>query len=97
MKKETLYIDTSVPSAYFDGKVKERQEATIRFWVDILPNYQVYLSEITVEELENTKDKILRRKLKKLTEGFSVLKVNKKTRDLAMVYVEKKVFPERLY
>lgn len=57
MKKETLYIDTSVPSAYFDEKVKERQEATIEFWRNVLPNYKIYLSEITVRELENTKDK----------------------------------------
>lgn len=95
MKKETLYIDTSVPSAYFDEKVKERQEATIEFWRNVLPNYKIYLSEITVRELENTKDKILRRKLRKLIKGFRILETNKKVRDLAMVYLKKKVFPER--
>jgi len=39
MEKETLYLDSSVPSAYYDVKDKERQEATIKFWKDMLPHY----------------------------------------------------------
>jgi hypothetical protein len=32
MKKETLYLDTSfVPSAYYDDRVKERQEGPSNF------------------------------------------------------------------
>lgn len=46
MKKETLYLDTSVPSAYYDERAKERQDATIKFWKEVLPNYQGYISEI---------------------------------------------------
>jgi predicted nucleic acid-binding protein len=61
MKKESLYLDTSVLSAYYDKRAKERQDATIKFWKDVLPNYKVYISEITVEELENTKDESLKR------------------------------------
>lgn len=95
MKKETVYLDTSVLSAYYDERVKERQKATIRFWEEVLPNCQVYISEITIEELENTKDKILKRNLRKLVEDFEMLKINPKIRDLARVYVEHKVFPER--
>ncbi|MDD3807418.1 MAG: type II toxin-antitoxin system VapC family toxin, partial [Candidatus Marinimicrobia bacterium] len=90
-----LYLDTSVPSAYYDERAKERQDATIKFWKEVLPNYQGYISEITVEELEDTKDEILRRKLRKLIKGFNVLKTNKEIRDLARVYIEKGVFPEK--
>ncbi len=59
MKKETLYLDTSVPSAYHDDRAKERKEATIKFWKEVLPLYQVYISEITIEELEATKNELL--------------------------------------
>jgi len=38
MKKETVYLDTSVLSAYYDERVKERQKATIRFWEEVLPS-----------------------------------------------------------
>jgi len=95
MKKETLYLDTSVPSAYFDDRTKERQEATIKFWREVLPLYQVYISGITMEELEATKNEFLRRNFKKLVKGFRILKVNKKIRNLTRIYIEKGIFPER--
>lgn len=95
MKKESLYLDTSLPSAYYDDSAKERQEVTFKFWKDVLPNYKVFVSEITVEELENTKDEGLRMKFRKLIKDFKVLKTNKKIRDLANVYVERGVFPEK--
>ena len=95
MKKESLYLDTSVPSAYYDARVKERMEATIKFWKEILPHYNTYVSEITVKELEDTKDKNLRRKLRELIREFKVLKEKKVIRDLAKTYVEKGIFLER--
>lgn len=95
MKKETLYLDTSVISAYYDKRTKDRQEATVRFWKEILPNYQVYISEITIEELGDTKNEILRRNLNKLIQHLKVLKINPKIRDLAKTYIERNVFSER--
>ncbi len=95
MKKETLYLDTSVPSAYYDERVKERQEATIKFWKEVLPNYKVYISEITLEELKDAKDEILRKNLRKLVKAFKILKTNEEIRDLARAYVERGIFSER--
>ncbi len=48
MKKESLYLDTSVPSAYYDKRAKERQDATIKFWEKVLPNYNVHVSELSI-------------------------------------------------
>jgi len=95
MKRDTLYFDTSVLSAYYDQRAKERQEATIKFWKEVLPNYQCYISEITVEELKDTKDEVLRRELKKLIKGFKVLKTNGEIRALARAYIEKGIFLEK--
>lgn len=95
MKKETLYFDTSVLSGFYDERAKERQDATITFWENVLPNYKAYISEITVKELEDTKDETLRRKFKGLIKSFKVLKANKKIRDLANAYIERGVFPEK--
>ena len=69
MKKEPLYLDTSVPSAYYDNRAEERQEATIRFWEEVLPHYQVCISTTTIEELEATKDEGLRRNFERLVKG----------------------------
>src|SRR3990172_4522351 len=95
MKKETLYLDTSIPSAYYDNRVKDRQVATIKFWREVLPQYQTYISEITEEELSATKDDVLRRNFKRLVKGFEVLRINEKIKDLAKVYIEKEIFLEK--
>ncbi|MEK6690506.1 MAG: PIN domain-containing protein [Nitrospirota bacterium] len=95
MKKETLYLDTSVPSAYYDKRAKERNEATIKFWKEILPNYKIYISEITVDELENTRGETLRKKFRRLVKTFEILKANERIRDLAKAYIENGVFSEK--
>jgi len=95
LKKESLYLDTSVPSAYFDERTKERQEATRIFWENVLPNYLVYVSMITIEELDNTKDDTLRMKLKKLVKDFESLKINKPIEDLAKAYIDNNIFSEK--
>ena len=95
MKKETLYFDTSVVSAYYDARVKERQAATINFWGNIAPNYKVFISEITVSELEDTKDETLKNRFKNLIKDISILKLDKKVRALANAYINHGVFPEK--
>jgi len=95
MKKESLYLDTSVPSAYYDERAKERKDATIKFRKEILPNYHVYISDITLKGLGDTKDESIRKRLRRLIKGFKILKSNKRIKDLAKVYIERGVFPER--
>ena len=60
MKRESIYLDTSVPSAFYDKRSVVRQEATIKFWNDKLPLYDIHISDLTIEELKNTKDDNLR-------------------------------------
>jgi len=95
MRRETLYFDTSVLSAYYDERVKDRQDATIKFWKDALPNYKIYISEVTVKELEDTKGETLRRKFKGLINSFKLLKSNEKIRALETAYIERVVFQEK--
>ncbi len=95
MKKESVYLDTSVVSAYYDERAEERQEATIRFWKEILPMYEACISQTTVEEINNTKEIELRKKLKKLVEKFKVFEMNAKIKKLAKAYVGEGVFPEK--
>ena len=78
MKKETLYFDTSVVSAYYDARAKERQEATITFWKNIVPNYKVFISEITVSELQKQRVKVKTRKtvnLVNIIEGYKEIEI----------------------
>ncbi|MBS3913944.1 MAG: PIN domain-containing protein [Bacteroidetes bacterium] len=95
MVKETLYLDTSIPSAYYDERTKERMENTRKFWEDVLPTYAVYISEITVKELENTKNERLKNKFRTLVANIKVLRTNKTIEDLATAYIEQNIFPEK--
>jgi len=95
MKKDSLYLDTSVLSAYYDERAKERKEATIKFWKEVLPNYKVYISEVTVKELDDTKDETLRKRLRRLIKAFKILKANRKIGHLAKVYIDRGIFPEK--
>ncbi|NOZ68063.1 MAG: type II toxin-antitoxin system VapC family toxin, partial [Deferribacteres bacterium] len=80
---------------YYDERAKERKHETIKFWKNVLPEYKVYVSEITIRELENTKNEALRRKFRHLIENFKVLKPVKKIGDLAEAYIDKGVFSEK--
>lgn len=43
----------------------------------------------------DTKDESIRKRLRRLVKGFKILKSNKRIKDLAKVYIERGVFPER--
>ncbi|MBU1627664.1 PIN domain-containing protein [bacterium] len=90
-----MCLDTSVPSAFYDENAKERQEATKDFWKLTIPNYCVYISEITLEELNETKDDILKTKLLELVCSFEILKINSQISDLSKLYLKEGVFSKK--
>jgi len=97
MEKESIYLDTSVPSAYYDERAKERMDSTIKFWKEVLPLYNTYISEVTVRELEDTKDEKLKIKFRNLIKDFKILKEQKTITDLARLYIEKGIFPKKYF
>jgi len=52
-KKQKIYLETSVISAYFDFKKQdaERETATRTFWHDHLKEYDAFISETVIAEL----------------------------------------------
>ena len=59
-RKIKLYLDTSVPNAYFDEKNPHRQEITRQFWLQ-LKEYQVFISNLVIREMKATGDEKLSR------------------------------------
>lgn len=70
--KIEIYLDTSVPNAYLDGTKPERQQETIEFWKR-LDQYQVYISDFVITEIQQTQHTQRRSDLLKLVESFDVL------------------------
>ena len=52
MKKIKLYLDTSIPSAYYNYQKAIRQLITQKWFENESSNYELYISVITVEEIE---------------------------------------------
>ncbi len=88
-----IYLDTSVMSALFDDKNSERKALTEEFFSKIVI-YNIYISELTVAEIEKTPDQTLRSKMKQLIKGFSVLEISESVEELAKEYVKYGAIPE---
>lgn len=71
-KKITLYLDTSVPSAYFDDTKPDRQKETRSLW-DRLDQYHIYISDQVLMEINGTPDQSRRKELLELVRPFELL------------------------
>ncbi|MCK4401742.1 PIN domain-containing protein [bacterium] len=93
MKRESLYLDTSVPSAYHDERDKAIQRETIYFFEKKSGDYEVYISEVTMTELHRTKSVSRRKQLLALVEDITILPKTEDAEKLADLYVRKKIIP----
>ena len=94
MAKLKIYLDTSVFSAYYDNRVKLRQEQTKQFWRKLV-EYDKYISEIVLDELGAVTDDELRNNLIELTKDFKKLEIGSEAEALADQYINKEIFPEK--
>jgi predicted nucleic acid-binding protein len=92
MRKEILYLDTSVPSAYYDAEKPDRQELTKEFWKK-LRHYRVVISRVTITELEDTKDLSKRKKMLNLVSEFEIIETTPAAEELAQIYVDNGIVP----
>ncbi len=90
MHRTTVYLDTSVISALFDERTPERKALTEEFWKKI-QDYDVYLSEITKEEMEAASE-TLREEMTQLTKDFKILQITEEAETLAEDYIKNKTF-----
>jgi len=90
-------LDTSVISALYDDRVKERQEETKRFFKETILRYDIYVSNLTVSELDQTIDPVKKKEFKDFVKKFNLLKQNKEAESLAKDYIDKKVLSKSSY
>ena len=65
MKKLKIFLDTSVYSAIFDSRDPNRQKLTQDFW-NVIGNYEVYHSEIILEEINAVSDEKIKKDMRDL-------------------------------
>ena len=88
MEKEKIYLDTSVPSAYYDNREPFRMELTRAWWKEELNKYEVFISAVTKTEIGRTQDEEKKRQLLELIKDFFVLDITKEVEDLAEGYIK---------
>jgi len=94
MKRNSkVYLDTSVLSALFDDKNPERKNLT-RIFFNQTENFQIFISDLTLAEIERTVNVQLKRKLQKLVDKFDVVKTNEDVERVAEEYIKQGEVPE---
>lgn len=92
-KSLKLYLDTSVPNGYFDAKNPNRQQTTRQFWLK-LNKYQVFISDIVIEEIRATGDEDRKQSLLELVKSFECLSAKTdEIKTLAEEYVIRGIIP----
>lgn len=97
MKKAAVYLDTTVPSAYFDDRAPDRMRLTQAFWSNADSRFSMVISEVVLAEIEATRNEKLRADMLELVAGIERLEVDQEAQMLAQEYIDKKVFPKRYF
>jgi predicted nucleic acid-binding protein len=92
-KKIKLYLDTSVISALFDHRNPERQNLTKAFF-DEIRSFRIFISVVTLVEVERTPDVELREKMEDTLMGHNVLSLTDDIKLLAKEYIKNGAVPE---
>jgi len=95
MKKESVYLDTSVPSAYYDERELSKMEITRQWWDKELKKYDVFVSVITIAELMKTKNLHRREELVKLVKPFIKLEITPEIEKLSDAYVKQRIVSKK--
>ncbi len=95
MEKSKIYLDTTVPSAYYDDRAPDRERLTRTFWVERLPDFKPVISYIVLSEIRDTPHQEKRIKMEQLVQGIKVLAFDEEADELATEYVKRGVIPEK--
>lgn len=82
-----VYLDTSVISALFDERNLERKSLTESFFKEI-ENYETFISNITIAEIEKTPDKLIKKNMKQKVEDFSILTISTEIEELTIDIIQ---------
>ena len=94
--KTKLYLDTSIPSAYYDFSKPIRQLITKKWFENDSLLYDIYVSVITIEEIDEYKNIPKKEKIKQLLVDYDlkVLEFSEEAKHLAEEYMNKGAIPK---
>lgn len=94
MIKLKILLDTSVYSAMLDERDTIRQNQTKDFWKNI-DNFELYFSNVNLEEIEAIRDEKLRNKMKEFLINGKKLEITTEVERMKSIYINEELIPER--
>jgi rRNA-processing protein FCF1 len=99
MKKLRLYLDTSTINFIFADDAPEKKEITIDFFDNYVKQnkFEVFVSDVVIEEIEKTKDVKKRNKLLTTISEYdiSIFTLTNEAMELSHKYIERGIIPEK--
>jgi len=94
--KNKLYLDTSIPSAYYDTSKPVRQLITQKWFENDAKYYELYISVITMREISKIKNNSKKENIEKLIYDYNmnILEFSEKSKQLAEIYMNKGAIPK---
>lgn len=96
--RPTIYLDSSVPSYWLeqgaDPIVHARHLITRKWWADDLPRFDVYISQVVLDELAEGDPERAAKRLD-LVKDFPLLEIDEEVRRAARFYVLNLAMPSR--
>ncbi|HYM00752.1 MAG TPA: PIN domain-containing protein [Blastocatellia bacterium] len=89
--KKSIYLETSVIGAYLDNGEPFRRDLTIRWWEHEMSDYEPFISQLVVRELERTAEPRKTSYLK-LVQALNKFDVSDEAAILAEGYVSRGIF-----
>jgi len=93
MKKQLIYLDTSIISAFNDDRELEKSQQT-RAFLTAIKKEHVYVSSLVIEEVSHIKNSVRKTQLMDLIKKYLKFEVSNEARDMAEFYIENKLIPE---
>jgi predicted nucleic acid-binding protein len=95
--KSSIYLDTSVISAYFDERALERMQETKDFFLRIKDQSNVFISPLVINEISQTSNVSQREKLLDFSRQFTLLEITPDAEVLAKQYLSNQIFNENSF
>ncbi len=94
--KTKLYLDTSIPSAYYDNTKPVRQLITQKWFENDAKDFELYASIITINEIKEYLNIEKRDKILKLIDEHSIqiLEFTEEAKNLAKLYIDFGAIPK---
>ncbi len=93
--KKKIYLDTSVPSNFYDTYPVAQIAFTRLFWSEVLPRFTVYVSPLTIKEVGYTPELSRRTKILELIKQCSILAEDQNIESIATEYIRHKLIPPK--